>query len=201
VPALRDRVGDLALGSRRIHPGDGTGDGAEGRVSDAVLSSCGTYRYTLERDLGRPLLKGPARRVLFVMLNPSTADATKDDPTIRRCAGFARSWNYSALAVVNLFAWRATDPAQLMRAADRGENVVGPDNDYYTQREAMRADLVVLAWGALPPSLQPRSVWVARLIAKPVAILGLTKRTGHPRHPLYVPGHVTPIEWRDGAGA
>lgn len=91
-----------------------------GASSDAVLSDCGTYRYSLTRvwDESRP-------RVCFVMLNPSTADASANDPTIVRCRNFAYSWNYGSLEVVNLFAYRATNPRVLRTVQDP----IGPEND------------------------------------------------------------------------
>src|SRR4051812_49823510 len=86
---------------------------------NAVISACGAYRYVLTRQVG-----GGVRRATFIMLNPSTADASNDDPTIRRCIGFAQRWGCGQLAVLNLFAYRATDPADLKRASEP----VGPEN-------------------------------------------------------------------------
>src|SRR5262245_19133112 len=90
------------------------------QTKEALISPCGLYRYWLTRTWDNSL-----RRVCWVMLNPSTADAEQDDPTIRRCVGFARSWGAGGIIVVNLFAFRASDPKALLRAADP----VGPDND------------------------------------------------------------------------
>ncbi len=138
-----------------------------------------TYRYTLRRELA-PLLPGP--RVLFVMLNPSTATDDIDDPTIRRCIDFAKRWGCSSLSVVNLFAARATDPRELKRMDDP----IGPDNDLTIMSEAARADTVVLAWGVHGAYLgRDQDVLVLLRPLKP-RHLGLTK-DGHPRHPLYVP--------------
>ncbi len=88
----------------------------------ADFDGTGAYRYSLWRewDSRRPI-------VAFVMLNPSTADAAKDDPTIRRCASFARSWGYGSLEVVNLFAYRASEPKRLRQTPDP----IGPANDDY----------------------------------------------------------------------
>ncbi|TME62616.1 MAG: DUF1643 domain-containing protein [Chloroflexi bacterium] len=135
----------------------------------ATFSADRRYRYRLWRrwDGARPV-------VAFVMLNPSTADARRDDPTIRRCIGFAKSWGFGGVEVVNLFAYRATDPGELRRVADP----VGVDNDRHIRRAIARADLVVLAWGARAGS--------RRLLNLPQArCLGLT-RAGQPRHPLYL---------------
>jgi hypothetical protein len=89
-----------------------TFDGVE---RSAAVSRCGRCRWWLRRTDPRG---GSGRVVAFLMLNPSTADAQRDDPTIRRCLGFARAWGYSVLEVRNLFAWRATDPRELLTAAD-----------------------------------------------------------------------------------
>src|SRR6185503_3934300 len=90
-------------------------------------------------ELGDPL------SVMFVMLNPSTADGSVDDPTIRRCVGFAKAWNYEAISVVNLFAFRATEPAALFAA---GDSIHGPRNQEVIERTARDAGLIIAAWGA-----------------------------------------------------
>src|SRR3954454_15761859 len=95
---------------------------------NAVISACGRYRYLLSRQVGPGL-----RTATFIMLNPSTADATNDDPTIRRCIGFARQWGCGRLAVLNLFAVRATDPAEMKRADDP----VGPENRDWFDRHLL----------------------------------------------------------------
>jgi hypothetical protein len=146
----------------------------------AILSLCGTYRYLLTRtwDANR----SPA---CWVMLNPSTADATQDDPTIRRCVGFARDWGCGGIVVVNLFAFRATDPAALRTAPDP----IGPDNDNHIRRAVtIGGATVVCAWGA-HGTLLGRGRSVADLIRSLGVVpqcLGTT-RDGQPRHPLYVP--------------
>lgn len=108
-------------------------------MNDARFSPCRRYRYVLTRDVS---ILNP-RLVNFVMLNPSTADATVDDPTIRRCIGYARAWDYGHLVVTNLFALRATDP----RALKSEDDPIGPDNGEYIAAWAGRADLVVVAGG------------------------------------------------------
>lgn len=150
---------------------------------NARFDRSGAYRYSLSRSW-RP--QGPG--VAFIMLNPSTADATRDDATIRRCIGFARAWGFGALEVVNLFAYRATRPEQL-RAAP---NPVGPRNDRYLRAALARADTVVAAWG-VHGGWRERDRAVLQLLrsessASGTALncLGLT-RQGHPRHPLYLP--------------
>jgi hypothetical protein len=154
----------------------------------AAISDCGVYRYNLVRWMN-PV--GFRRRVTFIMLNPSTADGEQDDPTIRRCMGFAKSWMCGTLIVLNLFAYRATSPADMRNAADP----VGPDNqkhfkhwlgDTFDFLEA-RHDLVVCAWGAHGSYRdQDRTVmgWLSDWHAEPQC-LGVTK-DGHPKHPLYL---------------
>lgn len=152
--------------------------------SYARLSEDGLYRYALGRRWG----DGPPLR--FVMLNPSTADASVDDPTIRRCVGFARAWGYDALTVLNLYALRATDPRELWRAGDP----VGPQNDAYLQIAAESGvGTTVVAWGA---NARPDRVAAFReLFAEhEVYCLGVTK-AGQPKHPLYLPASSRALRW------
>lgn len=151
--------------------------------SDAEISGDGLYRYSLIRRWSA----GPTLR--WVMLNPSTADAHVDDPTIRRCTGFARAWGYGEIVVHNLFALRATDPRALRVHADP----VGPDNDLYLRRVGSPPVPTVCAWGA-HGALHGRDRAVLAVLAESstqVLCLGTT-RAGQPRHPLYVPRTVTP---------
>lgn len=128
--------------------------------------------------------------VNFIMLNPSTADESHVDPTVRRCAGYARAWGYDYLAVTNLFAFRATDP----RALKTVDDPVGPRNDGFLRMTAKRADLVVAAWGN-HGALHARSAAVRKLLrGVPLTFLSLTK-TGEPSHPLYLPSNLVPVEW------
>jgi hypothetical protein len=154
---------------------------------NAVISSCGKYRYLLTREVGFG-----DRTATFIMLNPSTADAVNNDPTVRRCIGLARRWGCGWLLVANLFAVRATRPADMRRASDP----VGPDNHEWVTRavewatarcDAAGAGPVVCAWGTHGAYMdQDRTVlgWIEG-VSMPMA-LGMT-RDGHPRHPLYVP--------------
>ncbi len=148
----------------------------------ANISPCGTYRYYLAREWDR---ERPT--CCFIMLNPSTADATVDDPTIRRCIGFAKSWCFGKVVVLNLFAYRATDP----KALGCGDLFVGPMNDEWLRVNGSTADLVVAAWGAHPIA-KARVDDVLRLIPRPLMCLGRTK-DGSPRHPLYVPADTMPV--------
>jgi hypothetical protein len=153
---------------------------------DAVLSGCGKYRYVLRRSLGSALRW--YRPMLFIMLNPSTADATQDDPTIRRCIAFAKREGMTHLTVVNLFALRATDPRELELADDP----IGPENDRHISEEvAKHRGCVVAAWGA-HQFAKPRAEAVLALYG-PLYCLGKTK-AGYPRHPLYVKGDQPFIE-------
>jgi hypothetical protein len=144
------------------------------------------YRYRLWREWNPD-----APRVSFVMLNPSTADAKTDDPTIRRCLGFAQSWGYGSLEVVNLFAYRATDPQELRGAADP----IGAENDRYLIAASQRAQTLILAWGNWG-KLHQRDQAVLRLLAEccKVYCLGIN-RSGQPRHPLYVRSDAVLLPW------
>lgn len=155
----------------------------------AVFSECQRYRYRLWRRW-----KGPGTskgRVNFILLNPSTADATTDDPTVRRCEGFARSWGYGEIIVTNLFAFRSTDPAALRDTPDP----VGPHNDMNINSTAMRSDLIVCAWGA-GGLLLNRAERVCELLRDfELHYLKLTERGKQPSHPLYLHGGLQPQLW------
>lgn len=156
-------------------------------ATSADFSPCGRWRYTLRRSWA-PGRAAPARRdrLLIIALNPSTADAERDDPTIRRCIGFAQAWGFQALCVVNLFAWRATLPADLKAAADP----VGPDNDAWLRQEARRAGLVLAAWGVHGVH-QGRDAAVRAML--PALHCLRRTRDGHPAHPLYLPKTLRPV--------
>jgi hypothetical protein len=154
--------------------------------SSADFSADGRYRYRLGRRWGRGSV------VRFVMLNPSTAGAEADDPTVRRCVGLARSWGYAAIEVLNLYAFCATRPDDLARAADP----VGPDNDSYLRHGVSRwtPKLIIAAWGV--HARPERAAEVLGLLAgRRIHCLGRT-RDGHPRHPLYVPAATRPRVFR-----
>lgn len=150
----------------------------------AYLSPCRTWRYSLTRDAAPLTGEGT---VTFIGLNPSTADETQDDPTIRRCIGFARSWGFARLKMLNLFAFRATDPRELVGCDDPS----GPDNLCTIAKVVGGSDLVVCAWGAFPLAGREHVDLVLELVAAPHA-LGMTKN-GSPRHPLYVRGDTLPV--------
>jgi hypothetical protein len=157
-------------------------------IRAATIDESGLYRYRLER-VWSPLIP---RRCCFIMLNPSTADGTVDDPTIRRCIGFAKAWGFGAMSVVNLFALRATYPAQL----DTAQDPVGPDNDEHIMMETSRKDceLVIAAWGAVGGNWPDRCKEVETITGRNggLSCLGLTK-DGYPRHPLYLRKNARPM--------
>lgn len=163
--------------------------GLEAEYTNATISPDGQYRYDLVRIWGA----GPL--VLWVMLNPSTADAADDDPTIRRCRAFSRNERAGGMVVVNLFAWRATDPAELRTALDP----VGPDNEATIRRWTTDPEVahVVCAWGAntmvTPTAWGPVTQAAADAGHLP-RCLGTTKH-GAPRHPLYVPSTQSLVRW------
>lgn len=183
---------------------------------DAQFSGCGRYRYRLTRELGGKLT------ITFVMLNPSTADGTKDDPTIRRCKGFAKDWGYGRLVIVNLYAFRATEPKDMWRYHADGFDTVGEDNDSAIVRATMEArvspanaagksvhiadghspGLVVCAWGKggtvdkkLLAYHADRVARVAKLVGGDLYCLGVNG-DGSPKHPLYMPEDTEAQLWR-----
>lgn len=148
-----------------------------------LFSPCRTYRYTLWREW-----IGGEGYAMFVGLNPSTADETQDDPTIRRCIAFAKAWGYSGLCMTNLFAYRATQPEDMKAVADP----VGPENDRHLQSLAAGAGVIVAARGT-HGTHHGRDAAVRRLLPA-LHCLKLTK-DGHPGHPLYLPKTLRPMTW------
>lgn len=147
----------------------------------ARFSGCRQYRYELWRRWDdRPY-------ALFVGLNPSTADETEDDPTIRRCIRFASDWGFGGLCMANLFALRATDPRVMLAHPEP----IGPDNDITLRRLAADAGIVVAAWGAHGAHLN-RAGAVMDMLTAEVHCLGQTK-AGQPKHPLYLRADTRPI--------
>ena len=160
-------------------------------LSNAYLDSTGSYRYVLSR-----VWREQAGKVVFVMLNPSTADGEVDDPTIRRCVRFTEDWGYGSLEVVNLFAVRSTDPKEILRH----DEPVGAENDIYIQKAVSEADLVVAAWGTRGYWLQRDRMVFDLLKGKNVYCLSTT-RDGYPRHPLYVRRGQNPILLKGRGGS
>jgi hypothetical protein len=168
--------------NRHIH-GDSMGKIDIFLERDARISDCGKYRYLLRRtwDHDRP-------RALYVMLNPSTADAEIDDATIRSCIRLAQGLAYGSFEVVNLYAFRTTDPRELQKASDP----IGPNNDAVIEAAAGRCDSIICAWGAYgPATMRGRTVHeILRRNRPAIFCLGRTKN-GAPKHPLYIPTGAT----------
>lgn len=146
--------------------------------TSAEFSKCRTWRYTLTRSWSnRP-------NVLFILLNPSTADETNPDPTLTRAIGFARDWNFGGLVFCNLFAFRATIPKDMKQAPDP----IGPQNDYHIMTQAQKANQIIVAWG-VDGDYRSRDVAVLKLLKDSrfkLVCLGKTKN-GFPKHPLFLP--------------
>ena len=159
--------------------------------SVAVYSECERYRYLLTR------VWSPGARALFVMLNPSTATEVQNDPTVERCERRARALGFGAFRVVNIFAWRATDPREMRAAADP----VGPDNDAAITESVGWADAIVCAWGTHGAHLGrgPAVERLLRATGRDLLVLGLTQ-AGHPQHPLYIGYARQPRPWPAGDG-
>ncbi|MBK9145681.1 MAG: DUF1643 domain-containing protein [Candidatus Melainabacteria bacterium] len=156
----------------------------ENSGNGAVFDASGCFRYQLWRGL-----KAGRGRVLFVMLNPNTADEQLDDPTIKRCIGFARDWGFGRLDVVNLFALRTRHPSVLIRR----RAPVGPLNDTFIVDCARAADLVIAAWGnhGSHRGRDAEVLSLLRALQVPVYCLQ-TNNSGQPRHPLYVRSTASP---------
>lgn len=161
----------------------------EDERSGAIISDCGSYRYHLWRRWDETL-----PTMVWVMMNPSTADASEDDPTIRRCIGFAKREGCGGISVRNVFALRATNPDELLKHHDP----FGPDNESHllAARNCHLMSVLVLGWGAkikrLAWAYQKAS---ACLVMQSPKCFGTTKG-GDPRHPLYLPGNAELIDWK-----
>lgn len=159
--------------------------------SGAIISDCGIYRYHLWRIWNADL-----PTMVWVMCNPSTASATEDDPTIRRCIGFAKREGCGGISVRNVFALRATNPDELAKHPDP----FGPENEAHLMvaRSASLLTILVCGWGAKIGSRQLRDYYRRAesmlLIQKPKCF-GITK-DGDPRHPLYLKGDAPLIPWK-----
>lgn len=162
----------------------------------ATFSRCGRYRYSLRRRTGID----NERQCLWIMLNPSTADAEQDDPTIRKVVAFARSWGYGWAVVGNVYGFRSTDPTKLWKAKDP----VGSHNDHMLAGLVTTADLVVCGWGkhAKPGRVRDVADLVQRVRAwrgRPDWHCLALNNDGSPRHPLYLSGDLKPRRFVDAA--
>ena len=140
---------------------------------NATFSDCRKYRYALSRTWN-----GKKKTILFIGLNPSTANEKIDDPTIRRCINYAQNWGYGSLLMVNLFAYRATMPSELKNV----KNPIGNDNDLHIIELSKKADIAVAAWGN-EGSLLNRDKEVKKLIPNLMCLK--INKSGQPAHPLY----------------
>ena len=149
----------------------------------AILSADRKYRYVLTRiwDEAKPT-------VVFIGLNPSTADEKTDDPTIRKCIGYAKRWGYGKLIMVNIFAFRSTDPSLLKRV----EDPIGPDNDSYIQKCVSESNSVIACWGKHGKLLNRDKVLMDSL---PNLVCLKRNKNGTPHHPLYLSKDVTPVTY------
>lgn len=154
-------------------------------ISDAIIDETGQYRYSLTRLWDKKLPK-----LVFLMLNPSTADHSENDPTIRRCINFAKNWGFGSIEVVNLFAFRATNPKELLTCDDP----IGEDNDIYIKASLEDAGLVIAAWGTKGNLFKRNEQVIEILSNQNIYCLSLTKE-GHPKHPLYIKSNEKPKEF------
>lgn len=154
------------------------------------------YRYILHRETG---VLGGNGHGIFVMLNPSTADETTDDPTIRRCKGFSAREGWARFSVVNLFPARATKPADLIAMHRRGEDIVGPKGDEILGLTLRPGSTVVAAWGASGGALADERAKAVSAAFMDIEwwCLGTTD-SGRPRHPLYVRADEPLVRWMNG---
>ncbi len=150
---------------------------------DASFSKCRRYRYVLRRNWNR---QKPI--VAFIGLNPSSANETSDDPTSRRCMGFANDWGYGGISLINLFAFCAHSPKSMMMAADP----IGSENDRWIDRVISESDLVIAAWGNRGTFMDRANELHSRI--DNMYCLKLTER-GQPMHPLYVKADIIPIAY------
>lgn len=163
-------------------------DGEIARANSAAFSPDRVYRYSLHRQWAN---EPP---VVFVLLNPSTADETKNDPTIRRCMRYAKDWGYGGVIILNLYAYRATDPRVMRRFLHDGGDIVGPENDTYIARLTKGQD-VVAAWGNHADWERASGVeYILRVNAANLSVLKQNANSS-PAHPLYLSAQLRPYPW------
>lgn len=159
-----------------------------GLISEAEFSPCRTWRYSLSRIWDRSL-----DTLVFIGLNPSTADENKDDPTIRRCLRFGVDLGFGSICMINLFAFRATKPEDMKTTSDP----IGPGNDLIIERIKRESNMIIASWG-VHGEYRGRNKEVLHLLSgRTVYCLGKTK-AGHPRHPLYIRADKKPEVFAEG---
>lgn len=154
------------------------------------------YRFRLERAERGFLVSRNGRTINFLMLNPSTATADVDDPTIAKCWRYAVSWGFRHLIITNLYAFRATDPKKMLAALNEGAtNAIGPGNDQEIWWAAKEAELTVMAWGQ--NAEKARAEYVRATLSEGNVKLAYLRwgKSREPHHPLYLPGHLSPTTW------
>ena len=144
----------------------------------AIFSKDRKYRYVLKR-----IWDDKIKSCLFICLNPSTANEIEDDPTIRRCIGYANSFGYGGMVMVNIFAYRSTNPKKLKKV----NNPIGKENNKYIEEMCLKADKIILAWGN-NGELNNRGDIVIKELQQRYKLycFGMNK-SGQPKHPLYLP--------------
>ena len=157
--------------------------------NECVFSPDRRYRYTLVHRWDE--LLDPNRGIAWIGLNPSTADEHQLDPTLRRIRAFSAAWGYACFVMLNLFAWRATDPADMKAVGDP----VGPDNDRWIARWGNGVDRIMLAWGEHGAHLG-RDRFVLDLLDRNKVFCLERNASGQPKHPLYVSRKATPVPYR-----
>ena len=163
--------------------------------SSAKISDCEKYRYELVREWTRSSLAPNAAQegqVVFCLLNPSRADAAKDDRTIKRCVGFAQNWGYSRIVVVNLYAYRTPYPAELPECSVS----VGEDNDKYILKHAKEAALFVVGWGTKSPTPIRQNAVLDMLRSSGIIVQALgVNADGTPKHPSRLNDEIVPCAY------
>lgn len=171
-------------------------------MSTAIISECGRHRYRLTRTVAGTVAELKLGRVLFVMLNPSVADASANDATIRKCLGFSRRWGYRELEVVNLYSFRATKPRDLWASGEQNTLI----SDQHILQAVSDADRVVLAWGQQPKA-RLRALAVERLLRGAILPAGdeqlwciggpvkSAMKPDYPRHPVMITYELPLLPW------
>lgn len=165
-------------------------DTIEIKSSGAILSPCQKYRYKLWR-----FWNTSKKKVMFIMLNPSTATEYKDDRTVKRCINFAHSWGYGGIYIANLFAYRATKPADLWAAKKSGIDICGPQNLAYIEEIMRHSDLIILAWGMHGYKAVKEINEIQLLLGDKVPYCIEKTISSVPAHPLYLKSELTPIPY------